>query len=122
MPAQANRLKQGGSRKMIFGFDPSANIYSAGQYLKGLWKLDIDFDGKPETLRAELRNADMSLLFKSASKEVEFRGLVGPNIRFLGLHDFNKDGVLDIFLEVAVPSQIARGNRTDNPGRQEAGQ
>jgi hypothetical protein len=98
-------LKQDG--KMIFGFDPKAGIYSAGQYFKGLWKLDIDFDGKPETLRAELRNADMSLLFKSASKEVEFRGLVGPNIRFLGLYDFNKDGVLDIFLEVVVPSKSA---------------
>ncbi len=73
--------------------------------MKGSWKLDIDFDGKPETLRAELRNADMSLVFKSASKEDEFRGLVGPNIRFLGLYDFNKDGVLDIFLDVAFPSE-----------------
>jgi hypothetical protein len=100
-------LKQIGLKdsKLIFGFDPNAGIYSAGQYFKGLWRLDIDFDGKPETLRAELRNADMSLLFKSASKEVEFRGLVGPNIRFLGLYDFNKDGVLDIFLEVVFPSK-----------------
>src|SRR5271157_3902336 len=100
-------LKQIGLKdsKLIFGFDPNAGIYSAGQYFKGLWRLDIDFDGKPETLRAELRNADMLLLFKSASKEVEFRGLVGPNIRFLGLYDFNKDGVLDIFLEMVFPSK-----------------
>jgi hypothetical protein len=99
-------LKEDSSRKMIFGSEPDTPIYRAGDYFKGLWKLDIDFDGKPETLRAELRNADMSLLFKSDSKEVEFRGLVGPNIRFLGLYDFNKDGVLDIFLEVAIPSDV----------------
>lgn len=98
-------LKQDNSRKMIFGFDSNAAIYSAQEYYKGLWKLDIDFDGKLETLRAEPRNADMSLTFKSASKEVEFRGLVGPNIRFLGLYDFNKDGVLDIFLEMVAPSK-----------------
>jgi len=95
-------LKQ--NSKMIFGFDPSAAVYLAAEYYGALWRLDIDFDGKPETLRAALTNAGMSLIFKSASKEVEFRGLVGPNIRFLGLYDFNKDGVLDIFLEAAFPS------------------
>jgi hypothetical protein len=98
------------SQKIIFGSRSDTPIYSAGDYSKGLWKFDIDFDGKPETLRAELRNADMSLLFKSDSKEVEFRGLVGPNIRSLGLYDFNKDGVLDIFLEVAIPSDALSEN------------
>jgi Caspase domain/PDZ domain len=96
-------LKDGSS--LIFGFAPDTPVYLAANYSKAMWKLDLDFDGKPETLRARLTNAGMSLAFKSASKEVEFRGLVGPNIQFLGLYDFNKDGVLDVFLEVTFPSE-----------------
>jgi Caspase domain len=93
------KIREDSSRGLIFGSDPAANVYNNDFYTKALWTIDIDFDGEPEMLRAELRNADMSLIFKSKTKEIEFRGLVGPNIKFLGLFDFNRDGVLDIFLE-----------------------
>ena len=92
-------IREDSSRPLIFGTEPGGAVYNTGFYTKALWNLDIDFDGKPEILRAELRNADMTLIFKSRTKEIEFRGLVGPNIKFLGLYDFNRDGVLDIFLE-----------------------
>jgi hypothetical protein len=46
-------LKQ--NSKMIFGFDPGAAVYLAAEYYGALWRLDLDFDGKPETLRAASR-------------------------------------------------------------------
>lgn len=81
-------------------FISSESVYNSGSYFGAEWNVDLDFDGKPETFRAERRNADYAFIVKSRTQEFEFRGLVGSNIGFLGAHDFNKDGVLDLFIEI----------------------
>jgi tetratricopeptide (TPR) repeat protein len=81
-------------------FSSSESVYNSGSYFDAEWNVDLDFDGRPENFRAERRNADFAFIVKSRTQEFEFRGLVGSNISFVGAHDFNRDGVLDLLLEI----------------------
>lgn len=83
-------------------------IYSYGEYLGATWNIDLDFDGKPEKIDASLRNADMALQISSRTQSHEFRGLTGTNIAFIGAHDLNRDGVLDLFLEIDPGHDLGR--------------
>lgn len=86
-------------RGSIFRFrNPSA--YLMGYYESANWQIDLDFDGEPETLTTAYMHADMSLMFQSKLGSFDFRGKIGSNINFLGVMDFNKDGILDIFITV----------------------
>lgn len=83
--------------KSVFAEEGGA-VYNTARYWRAAWGFDLDFDGSPETIEASLRNADMALTVISKTSEFEFRGLIGPNIEFVGLHDFNKDGILDVYI------------------------
>jgi hypothetical protein len=96
---------------------PGAAVYNSTKYMAATWSFDLDFDGSPETIRASLRNADMALNVTSKTSEFEFRGLIGPNITFIGLHDFNKDGVLDVYIVYSV-SDSSRPELTTSAGQE----
>ena len=89
--------------KRVFSEEGGA-VYNTTRYLEATWNFDLDFSGSPEAIRASLRNADMALTVTSKTSEFEFRGLIGPNIEFIGLHDFKKDGVLDVYIVYSMLS------------------
>jgi hypothetical protein len=95
------------SAEGVFLPDNNRAVYNTGSAQSADWKFDLDFGGRPQEIAAEFGNADMSLKIKNSTGEYDFRGLVGPNIKFIGLYDFNKDGILDVFL--------IYGERTGDP-------
>jgi hypothetical protein len=94
--------KASGNSRPPFGEFQTGAIYNTGKYRSAVWEFDLDFDGVPERMEASFRNADMALVLTARTSDFEFRGLIGPNIEFVGLHDFNKDGVLDIYLAFSM--------------------
>ncbi|HKJ61143.1 MAG TPA: hypothetical protein VKA94_04000, partial [Hyphomicrobiales bacterium] len=94
--------KANGNGRSAFGESQTGAIYNTGKYGSAAWEFDLDFDGVPERMEASFRNADMALVLTARTSDFEFRGLIGPNIDFVGLHDFNKDGVLDIYLAYSM--------------------
>ncbi len=94
--------KASGNSRPAFGEYQTGAIYNTGKYRSAVWEFDLDFDGVPERMEASFRNADMALVLTARTSDFEFRGLIGPNLEFVGLHDFNKDGILDIYLAYSM--------------------
>lgn len=94
--------KANGNGRFAFGESRTGAIYNTGKYRSAIWEFDLDFDGVPEQMEASFRNADMALILTARTSKFEIRGLIGPNVEFVGLHDFNKDGILDIYLAYSM--------------------